>query len=115
MIISESREKMKKMVRNFSVKLRKDLTRPQGKFVMEILMGMLMTGSSNLTRIARSLKEKAKTKHTLKRLLRMSDITRHIQYVREMVQERQLADNSVGESFGRTYWSKRYMGSRSWL
>lgn len=73
MIISESREKVKKMVRNFTVKLKKDLTRPQGKFVMEMLMGMLMTGSSNLTWISRSLKEKSKTKHTLKRLLRMSD------------------------------------------
>lgn len=73
MIISESREKVKKMVRNFSVKLRKDLSRPQGKFVMEMLMGMLMTGSSNLTWIARSLKEKSRLKHILKRLLRMSD------------------------------------------
>jgi hypothetical protein len=73
MIISESREKVKKIVKNFTAKLRGTLTRPQGKFVMEMLMGILMTGSTNLTQISKSLKEKTKTKHTLKRLLRMSN------------------------------------------
>jgi hypothetical protein len=73
MIISESREKVKKVVKNFTIKFKGLLSLPQGKFVMEMVMGMLITGSTNLTQIAKSLKEKTKTKHTLKRLLRMSD------------------------------------------
>jgi len=73
MIISESSEKVKKIVKKFTVKFKEALTLPQGKFVMEMLMGILMTGSTNLTHISKSLKEKTKTKHTLKRLLRMSD------------------------------------------
>lgn len=73
MIISEKREKVKKVVKNFTVKFQGILSRPQGKFVMEMLMGILITGGINLTQIARSLKEKTKMKHTLKRLLRMSD------------------------------------------
>jgi len=73
MIISESREKVKKMVKNFAIRLKGRVTKPQCKFVMEMLMGILMTGSTNLTQISKSLKEKTKVKHTLKRLQRMSD------------------------------------------
>ncbi len=73
MIISESREKVKKIVKNFTIRLKGTLTKPKGKFVIEMLIGMLITGSTNLTQIARALKEKTKVKHTLKRLLRMSD------------------------------------------
>ena len=73
MIISESREKVKKKVRNFTLMFEDYLSKPQGKFILEMVMGMLMTGSTNLTKISKSLKEKTKTKHTLKRLLRMSD------------------------------------------
>ena len=68
MIISESREKVKKKVRNFCLKLKFFLSKPQGKFIMEMLMGILTSGSANLTEIARVLREKTKIKQTLKRL-----------------------------------------------
>ncbi len=97
MIISESREKVKKIVKNFTVKLKGTLTRPQGKFVMEMLMGILMTGSTNLTQISKSLKEKTKTKHILKRLLRMSDQESLLEIANE-----QILDESVPKISDRT-------------
>ena len=97
MIISESREKVKNIVKNFTFKLKGTLTRPQGKFVMEMLMGILMTGSTNLTQISKSLKEKTKTKHILKRLLRMSDQESLLEIANE-----QILDESVPKISDRT-------------
>lgn len=97
MIISESREKVKKIVKNFTIKLKGTLTKPQGKFVMEMLIGMLITGSTNLTQISRVLKEKTKVKHTLKRLLRMSDQEEILKAANE-----QSLDEAVGKITDRT-------------
>jgi len=51
--------------------LGKDVTLPERKFALEMTLGMLRTGSCNVTRIAASLGEEAKTKHVLKRFDRM--------------------------------------------
>jgi hypothetical protein len=97
MIISESREKVKKIVKNFTIRLKGALTKPQGKFVMEMLIGMLITGSTNLTQISKVLKEKTKVKHTLKRLLRMSDQEEILKAANE-----QSLEESVGKITERT-------------
>lgn len=71
MIITENREKVKRKVLTLINKGDKDLSKPEKKFMVEMIMGMLLTGSSNLSEISRSLKEKISIKDTSKRLLRM--------------------------------------------
>ena len=71
MIITENREKVKRKSLMLINKAFKSLSKPEKKFMLEMMMGMILTGSSNLTEIARSLKEKISIKDTLKRLLRM--------------------------------------------
>jgi hypothetical protein len=51
---------------------------------MEMLMGMLISGSTNLTAISKALKEKTKSKHTLKRLLRMSGDEKYLEIANEL-------------------------------
>lgn len=71
MIITENREKVKRKVLTLINKSDRYLSKPERKFMVEMIMGMLLTGSSNLTEISRSLREKISIKDTLKRLLRM--------------------------------------------
>jgi len=71
MIITENREKVKRKALVLINKGNRDLSKPEKKFILEMMMGMLLTGSSNLTEIARSLREKISIKDTLKRLVRM--------------------------------------------
>ena len=71
MIISQSRVKVKSKVLNFVDRLRSDLSKPLLKFVSEIVMGMLLTGSCNINLIAAHLKEQIEIKDTIKRLHRM--------------------------------------------
>ena len=71
MIISQNRGKVKKKALMLITQLKSDLTRPIIKFILEMVMGMLMTGSCNVNLIAGILKEKIAVKHTLKRLHRM--------------------------------------------
>ena len=73
MIISQIQEKVKKTVKKVVTEIGDEVSKPQGKFIMEIVSGILITGGLNLTEIAKALKEKTQVKHTLKRLLRMSD------------------------------------------
>lgn len=70
MIISQSRAKVKKKALTLINSL-SGLTRPLLKFVLEMTLGILTTGSCNVNLIAGSFKEKVKVKHTLKRLQRM--------------------------------------------
>jgi hypothetical protein len=70
-MIAQNPEKVKSKVKRLVSRLDKQLTVPQRKFVLEMVLGMLGTGSSNLTRIAAGLREPKATKHTLKRLQRM--------------------------------------------
>lgn len=72
MIISENREKVKRKALSLINKGSSDLSKPEKKYLLEMLMGMVLTGSCNLTEISRSLKESIKIKDTLKRLGRMS-------------------------------------------
>lgn len=71
MIISESRAKVKSKVLNLVARLKSELSRPVLKFVSEMVMGMLMTGSCNINLIAAHLKEQIASKDTIKRLHRM--------------------------------------------
>lgn len=70
MIISQSRSKVKTKALTLINSL-SGLTRPWLKFVLEMTLSILTTGSCNVNLIAGSLKEKVKVKHTLKRLQRM--------------------------------------------
>jgi len=71
MIITENREKVKRKALALINTGNIDLSKPKKKFMLEMMMGMLLTGSCNLTEITRSLKEKISIKDTLKRLGRM--------------------------------------------
>lgn len=71
MIITENREKVKRKALSLINRSKSDLSKPEKKFILEMIMGMLLTGSSNLTEISRSLKEGISIKDTLKRLGRM--------------------------------------------
>lgn len=71
MIVSENREKVKRKALALINKSKIDISKPEKKFILEMMIGMILTGSSNLTDIARSLRENISVKDTLKRLLRM--------------------------------------------
>ena len=71
MIISQSRSKVKTKLLNFVNRLQSDLSKPLLKFVSEMVMGIILTGSCNLNLIASYLKEEIAVKDTLKRLQRM--------------------------------------------
>jgi hypothetical protein len=71
MIIPESREKVKKKAISLVNQLRGNLSKPIRKFVLEMSMGMLMTGTCNVNLIAGALGERIDPRHTLKRLHRM--------------------------------------------
>ena len=71
MIISQNRGKVKKIALSLINKVKSELTRPQIKFILEMSMGMITTGSTNVNLIAGILKEKIEVRHTLKRLQRM--------------------------------------------
>lgn len=71
MIISENREKVKRNALSLINKYKGPISKPEQKLMLEMMIGMILTGSCNLTEISRSLKEKISIKDTLKRLLRM--------------------------------------------
>jgi len=71
MIITENREKVKKNALRLINKGANHLSKPEKKFMLEMVMGMLLTGSSNITEISRSLRESISIKDTTKRLSRM--------------------------------------------
>lgn len=71
MIIPENREKVKRKVLSLINKVESELRIPEKKFLLEMVMGMLMSGSCNVTEIARCLCEKISIKHILKRLSNM--------------------------------------------
>lgn len=71
MIIPQNRTKVKKKALSLINKLKPEITKPLMKFMLEMSMGMLMTGTCNINLIAGVLHEKLEVKHTLKRLQRM--------------------------------------------
>ncbi len=71
MIISENREKVKRKGLSLINKCKAPISKPDKKFILEMMIGMTLTGSCNLTEISRSLREKISIKDTLKRLGRM--------------------------------------------
>jgi len=70
MMIAEQTEKVKRKIKSVVTKVSGDLSKPKRKFMLEMLTGSLSTQSSNLTSIARSLKEDTDIKHTSKRIHR---------------------------------------------
>lgn len=71
MIVSQNRVKVKKKAWSLISKLDTEISKPIKKFVLEMSLGMLMTGSSNINLIAGKFKESSAVKHTIKRLQRM--------------------------------------------
>jgi hypothetical protein len=71
MIISENREKVKRKALSLINKADSVLKVPEKKFLLEMVMGMLMSGSCNVTEISRLLCEKISIRQTLKRLSNM--------------------------------------------
>jgi hypothetical protein len=73
-MITKNRLKVKKIIQEIVNKGKEitNITKPIGKFLTEGTMGMLLSGTSNLTEISRKLNEKSDIKHTLKRLQRMA-------------------------------------------
>ena len=71
MIIPENREKVKRKAIVLINKLGSEISKPIKKFILEMAMGMQMTGSCNVNLIAGVLQEETEVKHTLKRLHRM--------------------------------------------
>ena len=70
-MIPQSLGKVKRIVGSIVRKGEDVLSLPEQKFCTEMILGMLKTGSCNLTSIAGSLGEDIGVKHTLKRLQRM--------------------------------------------
>lgn len=61
---------IKRDLSNFSEKISKNLKRPQKKFVLQMLYGILEGNKVHLSEIARSLKETVSLKKTIDRLSR---------------------------------------------
>ena len=61
---------MKRDLANFSAKISKSLKKPESKFVMQMLYGILAGNKVHLSGIARSLNEKITLKKTIDRLSR---------------------------------------------
>lgn len=59
---------LKRKIKKFTQKITKGLTRPQFKFVFQMLYGMLESQSVHLSNISRALKEDIKLKKTINRL-----------------------------------------------
>lgn len=71
MIISENRQKVKKIAICLISRLDRVISRPLKKFILEMCFGMITTGSCNVNLIGSKLKESSLVKHTIKRLQRM--------------------------------------------
>ena len=53
---------------NFSKKISKGLTKPEEKFIMDMMYGIGTSGSTLISEISRNLKEKIKLGNTIERL-----------------------------------------------
>jgi len=71
-MIAESRSKVKTILQQIVNVEEKGLTKPIRKFIVEGVIGMLVSGSANLTEMARTLGEPIGVKQTVKRLRRMA-------------------------------------------
>jgi len=72
-MISETVENVKGKIRKIVHDLNEHISKPQQKYLLEIIPGCFATGSLNLTAISGYLSEKTKVKHTLKRLQRNTE------------------------------------------
>jgi len=66
--MTELSKKVKRKIREMLLNFDSKVSIPYGKFILEIVSGVLITESCNITEISRSLKEKIKLKNTMKRL-----------------------------------------------
>ncbi|AEI13985.1 transposase IS4 family protein [Flexistipes sinusarabici DSM 4947] len=72
-MISETVENVKGKIRKIVHDLNEHISKPQQKYLLEMIPGCFSTGSLNLTSISGYLSEKTKVKHTLKRLQRNTE------------------------------------------
>ena len=67
---------LKRVILRFSERISKGLSRPEFKFVSQVIYGMLCSQSCHLSKIARALNEEISLKKTINRLSRnMSEFT----------------------------------------
>ncbi len=71
MIVSENIEKVKRKALELINKSCSAVSKPEKKFMLEMVLGKVTSGSSNISEIGRSLHEPIGLKHTTKRLERM--------------------------------------------
>ena len=84
MSIPENREKVKRKAQRLINKLSPQVTKPEFKFILEMVLAMVTTGSSNLSEIARTLGENTEVRHTVKRLRRMLQHSHILEYCNEL-------------------------------
>jgi len=80
-IVAENRTEMKRLAKSLINTKQAPLSKPLQKFVMEMTLGMAVTGTCCVTEIGRKLGEETALKHTLKRLSHM--LARHGETVLE--------------------------------
>lgn len=59
---------MKRDLINFSKKISEGLTKPEQKFIMDMMFGIASTGTTLISEISRSLKENIRLGNTIERL-----------------------------------------------
>ena len=74
-IVAENRTEMKRLAKSLINTKQVPLSKPLQKFVMEMSLGMAVTGTCCVTEIGRKLGEETALKHTIKRLSHM--LVRH--------------------------------------
>lgn len=72
-MISESLENVKGKLRKIVHDLNEHISKPQQKYLLEMIPGCFATGSLNITAISGYLRERVKVKHTVKRLQRNTE------------------------------------------
>ena len=85
-MITKIRPKVKKIIEKIvnNGKAITNISKPVGKFIAECVIGMILSGTSNLTEIARHLKEDISIKQTLKRLQRMASLHNILEIANEI-------------------------------
>ena len=77
-MIAESRSKVKTILETLIIDEKNALKRPDAKFLIEGTLGVMLSGTTNLTQTAESLKESISVKQTQKRLQRMVQKAEHL-------------------------------------
>lgn len=97
-MVAESRAEVKTILEQLVIAESSLLHKPDARFLMEGTAGVLLSGSTNLTRMALSLKEPIAVKHTHKRLQRMIPKPGHLETVNRITLKStvdSISDNTI--------------------